>query len=176
MMRRCFVGLGANIGNPLQQLQAAAAQLDAHSQLFNLVVSAVYRSSPMGPQNQPDYLNAVARFDTELEAVALLLDMQALEHQAGRIRGQRWGPRTLDIDLLLYGHQHIASPSLAVPHPGLEHRAFVLLPLLDLAGADFRLPNGKRLDDVLSRCPDRHPEKMAPACQLLASEPEDLQP
>lgn len=175
-MLRCFVGLGANLGNPLQQLQDAAEQLSNHSDLENIAVSGVYRSSPMGPQDQPDYLNAVARFDTALSPRALLHDMQALERRAGRVREQRWGPRTLDIDLLLYGDECIDSPHLVVPHPGLEHRAFVLVPLLELAGADFSLPGGKRLGHVISHCVDRHLEQVAQPCHLLAPERGKCQP
>ncbi|MFN2328843.1 MAG: 2-amino-4-hydroxy-6-hydroxymethyldihydropteridine diphosphokinase [Chromatocurvus sp.] len=170
-MLRCFVGLGANLGNPLQQLQDAAERLRKHSGLHNVAVSSVYRSSPMGPQDQPDYLNAVARFDTALSAQALLHEMQALERLAGRTRERRWGPRTLDVDLLLYGNQCIDSPHLVIPHPGLEHRAFVLVPLLELAGADFSLPGGKRLDHVVSHCVDCHLTQVAQPGHLLASEP-----
>ncbi len=171
MMLRCFVGLGANIGKPLEQLQEASERLRRHSEMKNVAVSAVYRNRPMGPQDQPDYLNAVARFDTALAAQTLLRELQSLEHRAGRIRGQRWGPRTLDIDLLLYGDKCIDSTHLTVPHPGLEHRGFVLVPLLQLAGADFSLPGGKRLDQALAACPDCPMEQIAGPTQLLAPEP-----
>lgn len=176
MMLRCFVGLGANIGKPLEQLQEASGWLRRHGELQNVAVSAVYRSQPMGPQDQPDYLNAVARFDTGLAAQTLLGELQSLERRAGRLRGQRWGPRTLDIDLLLYGDECIDSAHLVVPHPGLEHRVFVLVPLLELAGADFRLPGGKRLDHALAHCPDRQLELVAGPGQLLAPEPGYCQP
>lgn len=176
MMLRCFVGLGANIQNPLEQLREASERLRRHGELKDVAVSAVYRSRPMGPQDQPDYLNAVARFDTTLAAPSLLHEMQSLEHLAGRIRGQRWGPRTLDIDLLLYGDKCIDSDHLVVPHPGLEHRVFVLVPLLELAGAAFRLPGGKRLDHALEGCPDCPMERVAGPGQLLAPEPGYSQP
>lgn len=171
MMLRCFVGLGANIGNPLEQLREASEWLRHHGELKNVAVSAVYRNRPMGPQDQPDYLNAVARFDTALAAPTLLRELQSLERRAGRVRGQHWGPRTLDIDLLLYGDECIDSTHLVVPHPGLEHRDFVLVPLLELAGADFRLPGGKRLDHALAGCPECPMEQVAEPGQLLAPEP-----
>lgn len=176
MMLRCFVGLGANIGNPLEQLQEASERLRHHGELKNVAVSAVYRNRPMGPQDQPDYLNAVARFDTALAAPSLLSELQSLEHLAGRVRGQRWGPRTLDLDLLLYGDECIDSDQLTVPHPGLEHRVFVLVPLLELAGADFRLPGGTRLSHALARCPDSPMEQVAGPSQLLVSQPGYCQP
>ncbi|TCO75077.1 2-amino-4-hydroxy-6-hydroxymethyldihydropteridine diphosphokinase [Chromatocurvus halotolerans] len=176
MMLRCFVGLGANIGNPLEQLREASEGLRRHGELKNVAVSAVYRSRPMGPQDQPDYLNAAARFDTALTAPSLLRELQSLERRAGRVRSQRWGPRTLDIDLLLYGDECINSDQLIVPHPGLEHRVFVLVPLLELAGAEFRLPGGKRLSHALAHCPDSPMEKVAGPSQLLAPQPGYCQP
>ena len=165
----CFVGLGANIGLPMQQLKEAVRGLANHASIRHLQVSPVYRSPPMGPEDQPDYLNAVARLETDLDASRLLSLLQDLEQHAGRTRGLRWGPRTLDLDLLLYGSARIDTPALNVPHPGLEQRAFVLLPLQDLVGADFTLPSGARLERALLSCPASQVRQVAEAAELLAT-------
>lgn len=166
-MVRCHVGLGANIGDPLGQLQQAVNALRIHRDIAQLVLSHLYRSPPMGPSDQPDYLNAVARLDTGLAPEALLDILQEIEHGAGRKRGRRWGPRTLDLDLLLYGDRHIDTPRLTVPHPGLDKRAFVLVPLRDLAGADFLLPGGQTLAEALARCMDSRLQPVAdPECLI----------
>jgi len=101
----------------------------------------------MGPQDQPDYLNTVASFQTALEAEELLDLLQSLENRAGRVRKQHWGPRTLDLDLLLYGNTFIQSERLTVPHPGLREREFVVIPLAELA-PDLILPDGTALQNL----------------------------
>ncbi|MCL5041949.1 MAG: 2-amino-4-hydroxy-6-hydroxymethyldihydropteridine diphosphokinase [Gammaproteobacteria bacterium] len=151
-MPRCYIGLGSNQANPVVQLQQALkalAQLPA-SQLVGQ--SSLYRSAPMGPQDQPDYVNAVACLETALTPLALLDQLQAIEQLHGRERkGERWGPRTLDLDLLLYGKQSIDLPRLTVPHYGLEQRDFVLQPLAELA-PQLVLPNGRQITDLLQTC------------------------
>lgn len=171
-MVRCLVGLGANIGNPLSQLRQAVHALQNHSDIAQVRTSPVYRSPPMGPPDQPDYLNAVARLDTGLAPEALLDVLQEIEHGAGRERGRRWGPRTLDLDLLLYGDRHIDTPRLTVPHPGLDKRAFVLAPLRDLVGAGFVLPDGTTLDEALARRLDSRLQRLAGPDCLIAPDAE----
>ncbi|MBI2379615.1 MAG: 2-amino-4-hydroxy-6-hydroxymethyldihydropteridine diphosphokinase [Gammaproteobacteria bacterium] len=145
-----FIGLGANLAEPVAQLDAAVAALKAlaHSRLA--AVSPYYRNPPMGPQDQPDYVNAVAALETGLEPEVLLDALQAIENAQGRVRQRRWGARSLDLDLLLYGSAQIATLRLSVPHPGMLNRAFVLLPLADVA-PDLVFPDGTSLSEALGR-------------------------
>ncbi|TVP90210.1 MAG: 2-amino-4-hydroxy-6-hydroxymethyldihydropteridine diphosphokinase [Pseudomonadaceae bacterium] len=151
-MPRCYVGLGSNQANPVVQLQQALGALKNLPSSELIARSSLYRSAPMGPQDQPDYVNAVACLDTLLAPLALLDQLQAIEQHHGRERkDERWGPRTLDLDLLLYGQQSIDLPRLTVPHYGLEKRDFVLQPLAELA-PELVLPNGRRIEDLLQAC------------------------
>lgn len=146
-----YIGLGSNLGEPLAQLQSAIAQLSVIPRSALHGVSRFYTSKPMGPQDQPDYMNAVVCLKTTLSAPDLLQHLLIIERQHGRQRqaGMRWGPRTLDLDLLLYAQHTLTTPNLQLPHPGLCERSFVVLPLLDLA-PNLILPNGKRLTDCLA--------------------------
>lgn len=128
-MHTTYIGLGSNLGDSRQILCQAVAQL---ATLGAVKVSQLYSTPPMGPQDQPDYLNAVVELKTTLAPLALLDALQAFEQQSGRVRLRRWGERTLDLDLLWYGGQNIKCDRLTVPHICLLDRDFVLLPLLDL--------------------------------------------
>lgn len=128
-----FLGLGSNLQQPEMQIRRAFAALQQLPESRGAVCSPFYLTPPMGPSDQPDYVNAVVYIETQLTAAALLQQIQAIERAQGRVRTHRWGARTIDIDLLLYGDQVIESPQLQVPHPGIRHRLFVLFPLLDLA-------------------------------------------
>lgn len=130
-----FVGIGANLGDPEAQVREAFRRLAGDVPETRLTgQSRLYRNPPMGPQDQPDYVNAVARLHTRLEPLELLQALQAIETDCGRERdGTRWGPRLLDLDILLFGDQVLDLPGLHVPHPGLVERAFVVLPLAELA-------------------------------------------
>lgn len=127
-----YVGLGANLGEPITTVRQALHDLAAVPGVLSLRHSALYGSSPVDATG-PDYVNAVAELHTSLTAPALLAALQALENEAGRQRPYRNAPRTLDLDLLLFGVARIQSPNLTVPHPRMEERAFVLRPLHDLA-------------------------------------------
>ena len=153
-MTRAFVGIGANLGQPLAQLRNAAAQLQNSPGIDRVECSSIFRSAPLGPPGQEDYLNAVLGVDTGLDALALLHLLQDLEARAGRRRGERWGPRTLDLDLLLFGDTHMSSLTLTLPHPRLGERNFVLQPLAELCGTDWRLPWGLSIGEQLRRCPE----------------------
>lgn len=144
-----YIGLGSNLELPARQLRGALAELDDLPNTRLIRHSPLYRSAPLGPAGQPDYVNAVALLQTTLGAHALLDALQAIEQRHGRVRGTRWGPRTLDLDLLLYGDQQIETPRLRVPHPQLHRRAFVLVPLRDIAPEDLDLPGLGRLVDYL---------------------------
>jgi 2-amino-4-hydroxy-6-hydroxymethyldihydropteridine diphosphokinase len=159
-----FVGLGSNLDDPRQQVRSA---LDALAELEASRVSGVsslYRSAPMTgpgvPSDQPAYINAVARLESGLSAAALLEALQAIELRHGRVRGgERWGPRTLDLDILLYGDQVIDTPRLRVPHPGLAERSFVLYPLAEIA-PDLDIPGVGPLRGLLARCPTAGLERL----------------
>lgn len=147
-MSQVYIALGANLGDPVATLQKLLAHLQQVPELSNCRCSGFYRSKPMGPQDQPDYVNAVLAAETELAPLALLDFLQQLENDFGRVRNQRWGPRTLDLDLLLYDQLKLTHDRLQVPHPGLGERDFVLLPLAELAPA-LRLPDGRAITDLL---------------------------
>lgn len=144
-----YIGLGANLGQPVEQLRWAVAQLQqlAHTKLAG--VSQLYGSKPVGPANQPDYVNAVALLHTSLTPHQLLQHLQAIENEAGRVRLERWGARVLDLDILLYADDQIRTADLTIPHVELCNRAFVVIPLLDISPA-LTLPNGVKLASLAS--------------------------
>lgn len=132
-MNRVYLALGSNLAHPLRQIQAALTSLDALPSTTRVATSPFYRTPPYGPADQPDYLNAVVALDTQLAAVTLLDYTQQIELSQGRERkGHRYGPRTLDLDILLYGKQTIQTERLQVPHHDMFNRAFMLLPLSKL--------------------------------------------
>lgn len=154
-----YIGLGSNLDDPPAQLRRAFDELAAIPATRLAAHSPLYRSDPVGPPGQPDYLNAVARLDTELDADALLDALQAIEQAHHRQRTVHWGPRTLDLDLLLYGDAVIADARLTVPHPHLAERAFVLYPLADIA-PDLDLPGLGPLAGLLAACPPNGLERL----------------
>lgn len=129
MMTVTYIGLGSNLGDSRQILIEAVQKL---ATLGAVKTSRLYQSPPMGPQDQPNYLNAAVQLVTELEPLALLDELQRFEQESGRVRLRRWGERTLDLDLLMYGEEQIQNERLTVPHIGVMERDFVLIPLLDL--------------------------------------------
>lgn len=153
-MTRVFIGLGSNLDDPVVQLKKAIEQLNQLPQVSLIKTSAFYRSKPMGPQDQPDFVNAVVELETGLSADKLLDELQRIEHSQGRVRSLHWGPRTLDLDILLYGDEVIATERLTVPHAGIAQRNFVLVPLADIVGMDFQLPNTGTTGECLAACPD----------------------
>jgi 2-amino-4-hydroxy-6-hydroxymethyldihydropteridine diphosphokinase len=143
--------LGSNLGESQDTLASALAALTSNDAIKNIEVSSYYQSKPHGPQDQPDYLNAVAGFETSLAPEALLDVLQAIETKYGRVRtGERWTARTLDLDILLYGQQVIDTPRLVVPHAWMTQREFVLYPLYELA-PNLSLPDGTLLSTYLSK-------------------------
>jgi 2-amino-4-hydroxy-6-hydroxymethyldihydropteridine diphosphokinase len=153
-MSTVYIALGANLGDPVATLQLLLEQLHQDQQLTAIRCSSFFRSKPMGPQDQPDYVNAVLSAQTDLAPLALLDYLQQLENSFGRVRNRRWGARTLDLDILLYGNQLLKHERLIVPHPGLAERDFVLLPLAEIA-PDLSLPDGRRVSELL-RTVDSH--------------------
>lgn len=150
-MALAYIGLGSNLENPLAQVIRAFDELAEIPSTQLLARSPIYSSLPVGPE-QPDYINAVALLDTRLAPLALLDALQAIEQAHARVRIQHWGPRTLDLDLLLYDDDIIEMERLKVPHPYLTQRSFVLYPLADIT-PDLHLPDGTALADLLNRCP-----------------------
>ena len=144
-MAIAYIGLGSNLENPAQQIQDAVYAIGQVEQSSITALSSLYYSRPMGPQDQPDYMNAVLAIDTQLEPLALLDALQAIEQEAGRVRkGDRWGPRILDLDILLFDLQVIDCERLTVPHYGMKQREFVLLPLAEIA-PELNLPSGEHI-------------------------------
>lgn len=129
-----YIGLGSNIEEPVGQIKGALTALSTHPKIRVKAVSSFYRNPPMGPQDQPDFVNAVAEIETDLEPEPLFEVLVGIEDAHGRERhGRRWGPRSLDLDLLLYGEEIIETERLTVPHPGIPDRPFVLKPLHEIA-------------------------------------------
>lgn len=150
---RAFIGLGANLDDPARHVSGALLALAELPSTRVTAHSGLYSTPPMGPPGQPDYINAVAAIDTRLAALDLLDCLQELERMHGRQRGgERWGPRPLDLDILLYGDLRIEHPRLRVPHPGLHERAFVLYPLAEIA-PDLDVPGRGALHGLLALCP-----------------------
>jgi len=153
-MERVYIGLGSNLAEPRQQLRGALDALAIVPESRIASVSSLYVSDPLGPPDQPRYNNAVAALDTTLAPLMLLDALQAIELAQGRTRkAERWGPRTLDLDILLFGDRLIDEPRLTVPHYHLHARAFALYPLADVAPEDLQLADGRRLADLLAACP-----------------------
>ncbi len=151
-MERIYIGMGSNLAAPDQQLRSAVEALAQLPGTTLAGVSAFYQSDSL-LAGQPRYTNAVAALDSHLAPLELLDALQSIENDQGRERLERWGPRTLDLDILLFGDRLIDEPRLKVPHYQMHLRAFVLYPLAELAPADLQLPNGQTLSELLTACP-----------------------
>ena len=148
-MTLAYIALGSNLASPLEQVNAAVQALGEMPQSRIIAVSSFYRTPPLGPQDQPDYLNAAVVLDTALDAETLLDNTQRIELQQGRVRkAERWGPRTLDLDLMLFGNEIINTERLTVPHYDMKNRGFMLWPLFEVA-PDLTFPDGTSLNAVL---------------------------
>jgi 2-amino-4-hydroxy-6-hydroxymethyldihydropteridine diphosphokinase len=146
-MNPAYVGLGSNLEDPVRQITHAFDLLDQIDDTRVIARSSLYHSAPFGPVEQPSFVNAVALLDTKLDSQTLLLKLQAIEDSQGRKRDIRWGPRILDLDLLVHGDREIHEPKLTVPHPGIAERNFVLLPLREIA-PDLVIPGLGRVADI----------------------------
>lgn len=150
-----FIALGSNLNQPVKQLVCALHALDELPETSLLRASQMYANPPMGPQDQPDYVNAVALILTGLNPAALLQALKKLEHAAGRLSTRVWGARVLDLDILTYGDTTLNTPDLTIPHPGIGERRFVLAPWHEIA-PDTRLPDGRLIAQLLLAAPN-HP-------------------
>lgn len=160
MKTRAYIALGSNLFEPAQQISQAIDRIARDPACELIAVSRFYQSEPFGPVAQPDFVNAVVALNTELTAHELLATLQAIEQQQGRLRHIHWGPRTLDLDLLLFGQLQLETPTLTLPHPGMQQRNFVLAPLCDIA-PKLCLPTGESIKTLLAQCPPSHLEPMA---------------
>ena len=152
-----YVGIGSNLDDPGRHVRRAVDDIAAMTGVCCVSVSSLYRSAPMGPADQPDFVNAVVAMLTTRTARELLSGLQSIETTHGRVRsGERWGPRTLDLDILVYGGQVINEPDLTVPHPGMANRNFVLLPLEELA-PDLYVPGLGCVSSLADRVADAGP-------------------
>lgn len=156
-----YIGLGSNLADPLRQLARAVAELASLPDTSLVAQSAFYWSRPVGPQDQPDFVNGAVKLTTSLEPLTLLDHLQQIENAHGRARNQHWGPRTLDLDLLLYDDTPVQNERLTVPHPELANRDFVLQPLLDL-NPELVLPDGRTLVVLRHQCPDNGLKRLEP--------------
>ena len=154
-----FIGLGSNLGDSIKTLSGARSELAALSETGEAVCSSFYRSAPLGLTDQPDFINAVCKIETRLAPQALLSSLLNIEQQHGRVRTTANAPRTLDLDLLLYGDQVVAGPDIEVPHPRLHERAFVLYPLLEIA-PNIAIPGLGPARELVKKCGDQVIERL----------------
>ena len=151
-----YIGLGSNLSNPFKQIDTARQAIKRLSGVEEQNFSSLYRSPAMtlntNASTQPDYINAVMSVQTSLSPTSLLIALQAIENDQGRIRTERWGARTLDLDILLYGNDIIQTPDLIIPHQGMVQRAFVLYPLFEIA-PNLMIPIHGNLLECLAQCP-----------------------
>ena len=152
-MITAYIALGSNLGDPARQLQQAVTAIGALQDSSIAVISSVYSSAAVGPGEQADYLNAVLALETGFSPAQLLDELRELENRQGRVRAVRWGARTLDLDILLYGDQQVSTETLIIPHPAMKQRNFVLYPLAEIAGKKLVLPCGSDLGTLLQCCP-----------------------
>lgn len=142
-----YIGLGSNLKDPILQLKKAINALATRAEITLQAISGFYLSRPLGPQDQPNFVNAALKVETSLMAIELLKQCQMIEKDQQRTRQRHWGPRTIDLDILLFGNQIINQPELEIPHPGLTQREFVIYPLLEIA-PNLLLPDGKSLQMI----------------------------
>ena len=158
-MTIAYIAIGRNLASPLEQVNAAVQALGEIPQSKIVAVSSFYRTPPLGPQDQPDYLNAAVVLETALNAETLLDNTQRIELQQGRVRkAERWGPRTLDLDIMLFGHETINTERLTVPHYDMKNRGFMLWPLFEVA-PDLIFPDGIPLRTILDNLNAERPAR-----------------
>lgn len=148
-MTIAYIGLGSNMESPRQHINSAIQSLGEIQSTRIINASSLYKSKPVGPQNQDDYINAVVQIETELEPTELLNCLQAIENEHGRVRAERWGPRTLDLDILMFGDKIIQNDRLTIPHAEITNRSFVLVPLAEIDSACV-IPEKGLVGDLLS--------------------------
>lgn len=148
-----YIGLGSNLEQPVEQIKQAVISITALEEVSVIACSPLYSSTPVGPADQPDYINAVLKISTSYSALNLLDRLQSIENSQGRKRLIRWGARTLDLDILLFDQEIINTEKLVIPHRELANRCFVLYPLADIADNNLSIPGFGVLADLLAKCP-----------------------
>ena len=148
-MTIAYIGLGSNMQSPKQQIKSAIKSISEIPEIQVLKVSSLYKSKPVGPQGQNDYINAVIKIETDFMPLELLDCMQDIENQHGRIRKEHWGPRILDLDILIFGKKIIQDKKLTIPHPEIEKRPFVLVPLAEI-DSNCSIPGIGLVSDLLA--------------------------
>jgi len=160
-MKNVYVGIGSNLDEPLLQAEQALMRLTMLPETRFIKASSYYLSEPMGPEDQPDYVNLVAKLETQLKPLEFLQYCQAIEQGQGRVRGSlRWGPRRIDVDILLYGDEIITTEELTVPHYAFKERDFVVVPMMEIE-PELVLPTGETLKSIYQSCPKHRLEKLA---------------
>lgn len=159
-MTLAYVALGANLGNPIITIKSAIAHLDGIADSTRVATSSLYHTAPVGLKNQPDFINAVVALETRLTPQGLLEQLFNIEFLFGRQRSVPNAPRTLDLDLLLYGATVLETPTLTVPHPRMHERAFVLAPLAEIA-ADLAIPGRGKIAQLFAACTGQQIERIA---------------
>jgi 2-amino-4-hydroxy-6-hydroxymethyldihydropteridine diphosphokinase len=164
-----FVSFGSNVGDSLQILENALTVVEQHGAFTDVVVSGLYRTRAVGPA-QPDYVNGAFRARTDLAPREVLAVLHFIEDLFGRVRQTRWGPRTLDLDLLFHGDTVLTAPDLVLPHPGIEERGFVLAPLVELDPTWTHPVTGRAVLDAWQRWQGGNPDALAQVASLDAAE------
>lgn len=160
MTIRAYIGIGSNLDDPVAQVKEAFEELEMLPDTVLEAKSSLYGSRPMGPQDQPDYVNAVASLDTLLSVKELHAGLKKIEDMLGRDRSaDKWGPRVIDLDLLMYGKDEIDTPDLVVPHPGMHERDFVIIPLAEIAG-NLNVPGHGQLFKLINHCENHSVKKL----------------
>ena len=155
-----YIGIGSNLDDPVSQVKEAIEELEAIPDSVLAACSSLYSSKPMGPADQPDYVNAVVALDTLLSAEELMEVLRKIEDRQGRDRtGDKWGPRIIDLDLLMYGKKKIHTDALTVPHPGMHERDFVIIPLAEIAG-NVKIPGHGQLTSLINQCETHSVKKL----------------
>jgi 2-amino-4-hydroxy-6-hydroxymethyldihydropteridine diphosphokinase len=163
MTIRVYIGIGSNLDNPVAQVLEAVEELEMIPDTILAERSTLYSARPMGPADQPDYVNAVVAMDTLLSADELHKALIRIEDLQGRVReGEKWGPRIIDLDLLLYGNSTIDTATLTVPHPGMHERDFVIIPLEEVAG-NLKIPGRGNLYSLINKCKSHSLKKLITA-------------
>ncbi len=163
MAIRAYIGIGSNLDNPVAQVLEAVEEMEMIPDTILVARSSLYRGRPMGPEEQPDYVNAVVSLDTLLSADELHRALVSIEDLQGRSRdGEKWGPRIIDLDLLLYGNNTIETATLTVPHPGMHERDFVIVPLEEIAG-NVKIPGRGFLYSLINKCESHSLKKLITA-------------
>lgn len=155
MEYNCYLGIGSNLGNKKYYLDEAVRNLQNCPQIKVVAISKYYESEPFGVKDQPMFLNAVVKIKTTLSPFDMLSFIAEIENRYGRVRAKRWGPRTLDLDILLYDKLTVSTPELTIPHPYLEKRDFVLIPLAEIE-PKLILPSGRKINDAIAALKEKH--------------------